>query len=71
MRLPVIPLALGLVLGDSLEASLRQTLTISDGSCAIFFHRPVAATIAFASLLMIIWPPIKNLWRRKNVPRWP
>jgi putative tricarboxylic transport membrane protein len=64
MRLPVIPLALGLVLGDALESSLRQTLTISDGSFAVFFHRPVAAAITLASLLMIVWPPIKGLWRR-------
>ncbi|MBM3395256.1 MAG: hypothetical protein FJY37_11585 [Betaproteobacteria bacterium] len=42
-HLPTIPLILGMVMGDTLEAALRQALTISDGSLAIFVTRPGAA----------------------------
>ena len=34
--IPIAPLVLGLVLGDLLEQSFRQSLTLSDGSLAIF-----------------------------------
>lgn len=61
LRIPVIPLALGLVMGDFLEASLRQTLNISNGSWLIFFERPIAACIVGLGLLILIWPLAKLL----------
>lgn len=56
LRIPVIPLALGMVMGDSLEATLRQALTISDGSFMIFLQRPIAASIVGATALFLVWP---------------
>lgn len=64
LRLPVIPLALGLVMGDSFEATLRQALTISDGSFMIFFQRPIAATIVAGTLVFLLWPLIANIITR-------
>ena len=59
LRIPVIPLALGLVMGDFLEASLRQTLNISNGSWLIFFERPIAACIVGLGFLILIWPLVR------------
>jgi putative tricarboxylic transport membrane protein len=39
------PIVLGLVLAPTLEMSLRQSLAMSDGSYAIFFQKPISATL--------------------------
>jgi putative tricarboxylic transport membrane protein len=58
LRLPVIPMALGLVLGDNLEATLRQALTISGGSAMIFVTHPIAAVITSVTVVFLMWPLI-------------
>lgn len=55
-NIPTIPLILGLVMGDTLEASLRQTLTVSEGSLAPFMLRPMAATMVALTVLILLWP---------------
>ena len=57
---PTIPLILGMVMGDTLEASLRQALARSEGSFMPFIERPMAATMLAAAIVMLLWP----LWRR-------
>jgi len=52
------PMILAYVLGPMLEQSLRQALMYSDGSVAIFFTRPISASllaIAFCSLLFPVF----------------
>ncbi len=60
LRLPVIPLALGLVLGDNLEATLRQALTISGGSPMIFVTRSIAACITAVTAVFLFWPVLSR-----------
>ena len=47
-------LVLALVLGPLAERALRQSLIISDSGIAIFFMRPIAATLTVAALLAIV-----------------
>ena len=56
LHIPVIPMALGLVMGDFFESSLRQTLNISSGSWLIFWDRPIAGSIVLLTILILIWP---------------
>lgn len=63
LRLPVIPMGLGLVLGDNLEATLRQALTISGGSPMIFVTRPIAACITAVTGVFLLWPVLAGAWR--------
>jgi len=56
LALPTIPLVLGMVMGDTLEASLRQVLAVSEGSLRPFIERPMAATMLAVALLMLAWP---------------
>ena len=58
LKIPVIPMALGLVMGDFCESSLRQTLNISNGSWVIFWNRPIAGAIVLVTLVMLLWPYI-------------
>jgi len=49
---PIVPLVLAMVLGKLAENSLRQALTISGGSLAIFFTRPISAIFVGAAILV-------------------
>ena len=51
---PMSPLILGFLMGPLFEQSLRQALSISDGSVAIFFSRPISATFIVAAMLVIL-----------------
>jgi putative tricarboxylic transport membrane protein len=48
------PFLLALVLGPLLENNLRESLLISKGSSAIFFTRPISASVLAAALLMVL-----------------
>ena len=57
------PLILAVVLGPMLENALRQSLTMSQGSFAIFVSRPICAVIfgiILVILLMAMLPAIKR-----------
>jgi putative tricarboxylic transport membrane protein len=58
---PTIPLILGLVMGDTLESSLRQALTVSEGSFAVFVTRPMSATMVAIAGVLLAWPLLARL----------
>jgi putative tricarboxylic transport membrane protein len=60
------PLILAYVLGPMLEISLRQSLTISSGSFAIFFTRPIAAGGMLLAIFLIISPLLPKIRKRKR-----
>lgn len=60
----IAPLSIGFVLGPILENSLRQSLTVADGSAAEFFNTPIGLTIYAALALTILWGPITSRLRR-------
>jgi putative tricarboxylic transport membrane protein len=64
MDYPPAPMVLALVLGPMVEMSLRQSLTISHGSMAIFFTRPISAVLATIALLSLFAPLFRILWNR-------
>jgi len=63
---PAAPLVLALVLGPLLEMSLRQSLTISHGSIAIFLTRPGSAVLLAVGLIAIAGPALFSLTRRSK-----
>ncbi|PUB13084.1 tripartite tricarboxylate transporter permease [Yoonia sediminilitoris] len=63
---PMAPLVIGMVLGPTLEISLRQGLIITDGSFAAFFTgHPIAAVLAVIALVMLTLPVIR-FYRSKS-----
>jgi putative tricarboxylic transport membrane protein len=66
---PAAPLILGLVLGDSMERALRQSLMMSQGDLSILVSRPISATMLFFTALILIAPLFKraNAWRIKAI----
>jgi len=63
-NIPTIPLILGMVMGDTLEASLRQTLGRSEGSLAPFISRPISAVLVATTLLLLAWPWISKFFAK-------
>ena len=53
---PVAPAILGVVLGKMLEENLVTSMIKSDGDPWVFFTRPIAMWLAFATLVIVLWP---------------
>ena len=62
----IAPLSIGFVLGHILENSLRQSITIADGSISEFFNTPIGLFIYAALALTIFWSPVMNRLRSAN-----
>jgi len=69
-EIPITPLVLGLVLGDLLEQSFRQSLTLSDGSLGIFFSSKITITLMALTVISIFWPLISGWMRRVRASRY-
>ncbi|MBF2759703.1 MAG: tripartite tricarboxylate transporter permease [Ectothiorhodospiraceae bacterium AqS1] len=61
----MVPLSIGFVLGPILENSLRQSLTIADGSVIEFFDTPIGIAIYAALALTILWQPIASRYKSR------
>ena len=59
LEFPTAPLILGLVLGDSMEKALRQSLMMSQGDLSILF-RPIPAALLLVAAFLLIVPLIKK-----------
>ena len=67
---PMAPAVLAIVLGPLAEASMRQSLIISNGDPAIFFNRPIAGTISVIALLLFALPLVNMVRARlRSRPR--
>ena len=62
---PAAPLLLAFILGGMMEQSFRQSLTISNGSLAIFFTNPISCVLLIIALLAFLLPILKT-WKRKK-----
>jgi len=64
---PVGPLVLSVVLGPKLEASLRQSLIMSNGDFGVFFDRPISGVVLVVTFLIWLYILITSLLKsRKN-----
>lgn len=62
---PLVPLLLGIILGPIAEENLIRTLTISDGSLAIFFTRPISVFFILLTLLPLVLGFIKMVRKKE------
>ena len=68
-NIPTIPLILGMVMGDTLEAALRQVLGRSDGSLSVFVTRPMSLAMGGLMVLIVLWPWLRQGWQRMGFAR--
>lgn len=65
LNFPAAPMLLAFILGGMMEQSLRQALTISNGSLLIFFEKPITVALLTVALISFVVPIFRN-WRRKK-----
>jgi putative tricarboxylic transport membrane protein len=63
---PLAPLVLALVLGDRTEEAFRQSLLLSEGSLAVFFHGWLSGSIMTLGIVLAAWPVIAAAWPRRR-----
>jgi putative tricarboxylic transport membrane protein len=68
---PAAALILGMVLGDSLERALRQSLMMSQGDIAILFNRPISGTLLVIAAAILLLRAVRKVraWRVEAIER--
>ncbi|MGE8205485.1 tripartite tricarboxylate transporter permease [Heyndrickxia sp. NPDC080065] len=66
LNFPAAPLLLAFILGGMMEQSFRQSLTISNGSLAIFFTNPISCVLLIIAFLVFLLPIFKSLKKKKK-----
>jgi putative tricarboxylic transport membrane protein len=66
LNYPVAPAVLAIVLGPLAERSLRQSLISSQGDVTTFITRPISLTCVILALLLVSYPLIQRLVRRRT-----
>ena len=56
----VVPVIIGLILGELVEGTLRQSIVIFDGNWLMFLTRPIALTLFILSLIALAFPLIRS-----------
>lgn len=64
---PASPIILALILGPMLEANLRRSLVMSQGSYEIFFTRPITVVLILLTVLTIILPVLRKYIFKKRI----
>ncbi|MCH1626830.1 tripartite tricarboxylate transporter permease [Ferdinandcohnia quinoae] len=67
MKFPAAPMLLAFILGGMMEQSLRQSLTISNGSFLIFVQKPISCALLAVALLSFIVPLLKSRKKKKRM----
>ena len=62
----VVPVIIGLILGELVEGTLRQSLVIFEGNWLMFFTRPIALTFFILSLIALAFPLIRSRKLKKK-----
>tara|TARA_R110002033_G_scaffold5301_5_gene23244 strand:- start:5398 stop:6894 length:1497 start_codon:yes stop_codon:yes gene_type:complete len=66
VNFPLAPVILGMILGPMAEQSVRRALLISRGDVTELVTRPISAVLAAVTVLVIVWPLVKMVRRRRK-----
>ena len=56
----LVPVIIGLILGELVEGTLRQSLVIFDGNWLLFLTRPIVVTFLILSIAALLFPFLKR-----------
>lgn len=66
MDFPAPPMILALVLGNTMENSLRQSLILSQGDIGIIFSRPISGVLITVAIVSIAWSIFRSFRDNKK-----
>jgi len=59
LKIPSLPVIMGLILGPMAETQFTLSLTMSKGSYLPFITRPLSGVMLFFAVVLIVWPLIQ------------
>jgi putative tricarboxylic transport membrane protein len=68
LDIPLVPVVLGIMLGDQMEKNLRRAMTISDGDWGVLVSTPLATGLLIAAAIGFIAPFFLAQWIRIRKP---
>lgn len=60
LGIPLPPLVLALILGETTETTLRNSLVLSNGNISIFFQKPISAIFIALAAISLVYALIRN-----------
>ncbi|MGB9687190.1 MAG: tripartite tricarboxylate transporter permease, partial [Rectinema subterraneum] len=60
LGIPLPPLVLALILGETTETTLRNSLVLSNGNISIFFQKPISAVFIALAAISLVYALIRN-----------
>lgn len=67
INVPMAPIVIGMALGRTFEESFRQGMILKGGNFWAFFEQPIADGILLLTLVVVCWPMIARLIRRRGM----
>jgi len=65
-RFPIIPIAIGFMLGNLVEKAFHQSLMMAYGSYKVFYSSVLSVILISSSLGLLIIPYVKSKWLTKK-----
>jgi putative tricarboxylic transport membrane protein len=65
LQIPLAPLILALVLGDMIEQSLRQAMTLSMGKMGILVGSPICVVLLIMTVASLLFPMLFPMFKRR------
>lgn len=65
-KIPQSPLILAAILGTMMESNWIQSMVFGDGKLSVFVTRPLSLALLLLSLVFILWPFGKKLFRNRR-----
>lgn len=69
LEVPLVPVILGILLGNQMEANMRRAMTISDGEWSTLFASPLSIGLWLFAFFGFIMPIIAGRFFRSKLPR--
>ncbi|WP_339761612.1 tripartite tricarboxylate transporter permease [uncultured Hoeflea sp.] len=69
LEVPLVPVILGILLGNQMEANMRRAMTISDGDWSTLFASPLSIGLWLFAFFGFILPIIAGRFFRSKLPR--
>lgn len=66
LEFPMAPMLLGFILGGIMEKNLSRALTLSDGSFAFLWERPLTLSITLIAVVLLILPLVRTLMEKRS-----
>ena len=67
LEIPLVPIILGVLLGNAMETNLRRALTISDGDWSVLWGSPLAIGIWIVAIVGALLPVVLSRYFRQKI----